>query len=77
MTMQSSNATPRKALALAARVLTLAMCVTAIAVAAEKKIPRSALPPAVEKTVQSVSQGAPSRTSRWRPKRARWSMRSK
>jgi hypothetical protein len=36
----------------------VAMSVAIFAVAAEKKIERSALPPAVEKTVQAQSQGA-------------------
>jgi hypothetical protein len=47
-----------KRFATAAKLLTMLLCVTMVAVAAEKKIPRSALPPAVEKTVQAQSQGA-------------------
>jgi hypothetical protein len=56
MTMQGSSA--RNGLAFSAKCLTIVLCVTAMAVAAEKKVARSALPPAVEKTVQAQAQGA-------------------
>lgn len=58
MTMQFGSGAARNGVGLAAKALTLMLCATIIAVAAEKKIPRSALPPAVEKTVQEQSQGA-------------------
>lgn len=47
-----------QALQSTAKVIIATLCVAAIAFASEKKIPRSALPPAVEKTVQQQTQGA-------------------
>ncbi|MDP9050633.1 MAG: hypothetical protein M3O31_07915 [Acidobacteriota bacterium] len=47
-----------KGVAFSVKCLTVALCVTAVAVAADKKIARSALPPAVEKTVKAQSEGA-------------------
>jgi len=42
----------------AAMILFVSLCAVTVAAASEKKIPRSALPPAVEKTVQQQAQGA-------------------
>jgi uncharacterized membrane protein YkoI len=41
-----------------AKVILLMLCAAAAAIASEKKIPRSALPPAVERTVRLQTQGA-------------------
>jgi hypothetical protein len=48
----------RKELAATTMILVMAGGLTIVAFAAEKKIARSALPPAVEKTVQAQSKGA-------------------
>lgn len=58
MTRQFGSSAARKNLRMAAKILTLTLCAATVALATEKKIQRSALPPAVEKTVQAQSQGA-------------------
>ncbi len=58
MTIRPTNNSCEKKILTAAQVLAITLCAATFAFAAEKKIQRSALPPAVEKTVQAQSQGA-------------------
>lgn len=53
-----SNEQTSSVMQFAAKVFIATLSVAAIASASERKIPRSALPPAVEKTVQQQTQGA-------------------
>ena len=58
LSVSKGNIGASKSMRFAAKVIVIALCASAVAVASEKEIPRSALPPAVEKTVQQLTQGA-------------------